>query len=284
MNKITPLRQRTMDILVLGHYAQRTRETYLNWLTRLAVYHGRSPDLLTPDELQAYLLYLIKNKGLAWSTVNQALSAFRFLFMKVLNREDPLLKVPARRKVTRRAFAYSKEEVWRLFEVTLHPMYKALFMMIYGSGLRVSEVVVLKPIHIESKRGMVRVENSKGNKDRYTVLSQRALEQLRLYYRLMQPGEWLFSGRDRSRPIPIGTVQKKFVAMRDLAGLAKGGIHTLRHSFATHMLENGADIYELKRLMGHAATKTTYGYVHLSKAHLLSIKSPADYWTDDPEG
>jgi len=229
-------------------------------------------------------VHLIKNKGLAWSTVNQALSAFRFLFMKVLNREDPLLKVPARRKVTRRAFAYSKEEVWHLFEVTLHPMYKALFMMIYGSGLRVSEVVVLKPIHIESKRGMVRVENSKGNKDRYTVLSQRALEQLRLYYRLMQPGEWLFSGRDRSRPIPIGTVQKKFVAMRDLAGLAKGGIHTLRHSFATHMLENGADIYELKRLMGHAATKTTYGYVHLSKAHLLSIKSPADYWIDDPEG
>jgi integrase/recombinase XerD len=283
MNQPKTLRQRTLDMLALGHYADRTIDTYISWLVKLAKFYHLSLDRLSPEQVQAFLLKLIQEDGLAWSTVNQAMAAFRFFYRKVLLLDDYLLKVPARRKVTRRAFAYSRADVQRLFDATYHPKYKALFMMVYGSGLRVSEVVVLKAEHIESKRGLVRVEKAKGNKDRYTVLSTRAAEQLRIYYRLMQPGEWLFFGRDRSRPIPIGTVQKKFVQLRDQAGLAKGGVHTLRHSFATHMLENGADIYELKRLLGHAFTQTTYGYIHISEAHLRSVKSPADYWNDEPK-
>ena len=143
------------------------------------------------------------------------------------------MRVPARRKVTRRAFAYSKDEIKRIFEVTLNPKYKALFMLIYGSGLRVSEAVVLKVEHIEAARGFLRINQSKGNKDRYTILPERALEYLRIYYRLFSPEEWLFFGRDRAKPMTISSAQKAFDQTCKRAKVAQGGIHILRHSFAT---------------------------------------------------
>jgi integrase/recombinase XerD len=149
-------------------------------------------------------------------------------------------------------------------------------MCVYGAGLRVSEVVVLKPEHIESQRGLIRVEQGKGRKDRYTILPARLLVELRNYYRCFQPDEWLFFGRDKAKPMPIGSAQKIFYLARNRAGIDRGGIHTLRHSFATHILEAGGDIYELKRMMGHSAIKTTSGYIHISKEHLMSIRSPLD--------
>lgn len=271
------LREQTINTLTLGHYSERTSQTYIHWLIRLSQYYNCSPAELTEEQVQAFLLFLIKEKKLTWSTVNQALSAFRFFYEKVLHHERADLRVPARRKVTHRASIYSAEQVAELLNLAHNPKHRALLMCIYGAGLRVSEAVVLKPNHIESKRGLIRVESGKGHKDRYTILPDRLLHELRDYYRYFHPGEWLFFGRDRTKPMPIGSAQKIFYLIRNRAGIDHGGIHTLRHCFATHMLEAGADIHELKRLLGHATLKTTSGYIHISKEHLIgNIHSPLD--------
>ncbi len=272
----TALREQTINILKLGNYSERTIRTYIDWLIRISQYYHCSPAKLTEDQVQAFLLYLIEEKGLAWSTVNQALAAFRFLYGKVLYRQRGKLRVPARRKVTRRAFAFSKEQITQLIDVASNPKHRALIMSMYGAGLRVSEVVKLKPQHIESSRHLIRVEQAKGYKDRYTILSDRLLMELRNYWHCFHPGEWIFFGRDRTRPMPIGSAQKIFYLIRNRAGISKGSLHTLRHSFATHMLESGTDIFELKRMLGHASLKTTAGYIHISKEHLCSIQSPLD--------
>jgi integrase/recombinase XerD len=272
----TALRKRTLETLKLGHYAERTTKSYIDWLIRISQYYNRSPAELSCEQVQAFLLHLIEEKKLMWSTVNQALAAFRFLYGKVLYCPDFDLHVPARRKVTRRAGVYSTQQVASLLAATQNPKHRALLMCVYGAGLRVSEVVMLQPKHIESDRGLIRVEQAKGNKDRYTVLPDRLLHELRDYYRYFKPEQWLFFGRDRSKPLPIGSAQKIFYLVRNRAGIHHGGIHTLRHCFATHMLEAGADIFELKRMMGHAAVKTTSGYIHISKEHLVSIRSPLD--------
>lgn len=272
----TPLRQRTIDTLTLGHYSERTITTYIDWLIRLGEHYHCSPAELTNEQVQAFLLYLIEERHLTWSTVNQALAAIRFLFEKVLNRPRADLRVPARRKVTHRAGIYSMQQVEQLLAAAQNPKHRALLMCVYGAGLRVSEVVVLKPGHIESQRGLIRVEQGKGRKDRYTILPRRLLEELRGYYRFFHPHEWLFFGRDRAKPMPIGSAQKIFYLIRNRVGIHHGGIHTLRHCFATHMLEAGADIFELKRMMGHSAIKTTSGYIHISKEHLQSVPSPLD--------
>ncbi len=276
MSAITPLRQRTIETLKLGHYSKRTITTYIDWLIRLGEHYHCSPDRLTNEQVQAFLLYLIEERKLAWSTVNQALAAIRFLFEKVLGRPRAELRVPARRKVTRRAGIYSIQQVEQLLAAAQNPKHRALLMCIYGAGLRVGEAVVLKPEHIESARGLVRVEQGKGRKDRYTILPQRLLEELRRYHHCFQPRQWLFFGRDRAKPMPIGSAQKIFYLVRNRVGINHGSIHTLRHCFATHMLEAGADLFELKRMMGHSAIKTTSGYIHISKEHLLRIKSPLD--------
>jgi len=272
----TSLRDQTINTLKLGHYSERTIKTYIDWLIRISLHYNRSPAKLTEEEVQAFLLHLTEEKNLAWSTVNQALAAFRFLYEKVLHQERGTLRVPARRKRTRRAFAFSKEQIIQLLAVAHNPKHHALIMCVYGAGLRVSEVVKLKPEHIESGRNLIRVEQAKGRKDRYTILSDRLLIELRNYWRSFRPGEWLFFGRDRSRPMPIGSAQKIFYLLRNRAGISKGSLHTLRHSFATHMLEGGVDIFELKRMLGHSSIKTTSGYIHISKEHLCSIQSPLD--------
>ena len=276
MSATTSLRQRTINTLKLGHYAERTIKTYIDWLIRLGKHYHRSPAELTNEQVQDFLLYLIEECGLAWSTVNQALAAVRFLFEKVLGHPRADLHVPARRKVTHRATIYSKQQVEQLLEAAQNPKHRALIMCVYGAGLRVGEAVVLRPEHIESARGLIRVEQGKGRKDRYTLLPDRLLGELRDYYRCFHPGEWLFFGRDRTKPMPIGSAQKIFYLIRNRIGIHHGGIHTLRHCFATHLLEAGADIFEIKRMMGHSAIKTTAGYIHISKEHLMSVPSPLD--------
>lgn len=178
--------------------------------------------------------------------------------------------------MVRRADIYSKEQVKRLLDAVQNPKCHALLMCVYGAGLRVSEAVVLRPEHIESARGLIRVEQGKGRKDRYTLLPNRLLDDLRSYHRCFHPGEWLFFGRDRAKPMPIGSAQKIFYHARNRVGINHGGIHTLRHCFATHLLEAGADIFEIKRMMGHSAIKTTSGYIHISREHLQSVRSPLD--------
>jgi site-specific recombinase XerD len=171
----------------------------------------------------------------------------------------------------------SVEEVVRIIDSTRNLKHRALLMTTYTAGLRVSEVVKLRPEHIESKRMLIRVEQGKGKKDRYTMLSVKTLETLKDYWRAYRPGEWLFFAKDRQMPMPIGTVQKIYYHNKKRAGVTKGrGIHTLRHCFATHLIDVGVDVYTVKRMMGHAALSTTSKYIHVTKDKISEIVSPFD--------
>ena len=159
---------------------------------------------------------------------------------------------------------------------------RALLMTTYSAGLRVSEVVRLKPTDIESDRMLIRVQQAKGSKDRYTMLAERALTELRQYWRAYHPGQWLFAGGDRTGPISISAAQRIYSKTRTAAGISHGrGIHSLRHAFATHLLEQGTDLLVIKRCLGHSSLSTTAQYCHLSAEHLRKVRSPADTLFED---
>lgn len=171
----------------------------------------------------------------------------------------------------------SREEASRIINAPVSLKHRALLTTVYGSGLRVSEVVRLRPAHIESSRMMIRIEQAKGAKDRYTVLSKKGLELLRQYWREYLPGEWLFFGKDKKLPMSVGTAQRIYYQAKAKTGITKGrGIHTLRHCFATHLLDQGVDLFIIKRWLGHNAIKTTCRYLHTSPEQFLRIQSPLD--------
>jgi integrase/recombinase XerD len=171
----------------------------------------------------------------------------------------------------------SRDEVSRILRATNNLKHQALLAIIYGSGLRVSEAVRLRAEHIESKRMLLRIEQSKGRKDRYTILSKNCLELLREYWRTYQPGKWLFFTKDKNRPMPSETAQKIYHLAKNKAGVTRGrGIHTLRHCFATHALEQGVQLFILKRWLGHVSIKTTCIYLHASPEMLQNVSSPLD--------
>ena len=195
----------------------------------------------------------------------------------MLGRDETEFSIPPRTRSKKIPMLLSREEVSRILRALDNLKHRALLATVYSSGLRVSELVRLRPEHIESGRMMLRVEEGKGRQGRYTVLSQTCLELLRDYWRAYQPGEWLFFGRDKKRPMSIGTAQHVYYQAKEKAGITKGrGIHTLRHCFASHLLEDGVEIYVIKRWMGHSSLKTTYKYIHLSPDYLSKVRSPLD--------
>ncbi len=172
----------------------------------------------------------------------------------------------------------SRKEVADLLMSVSNLKHRALLATVYGSGLRVSEVVKLKAEHIDSSRMMIRVEQGKGRKDRYTILSEKCLQLLKNHWRTHQPEEWLFFGKDKQLPMSISTAQRVYYNAKRKENVTKGrGIHTLRHCFASHLLEAGTEIYAIKKWMGHTSLKTTYKYIHLSPEYLSKIKSPLDF-------
>ncbi|MCP4139587.1 MAG: tyrosine-type recombinase/integrase, partial [Chloroflexi bacterium] len=211
------------------------------------------------------------------SSTNQAFSAFRLFYADLLKWNKTRFHIPPRPKMKQLPVVWSVEEVVAIIDSTRNLKHRALLMTTYTAGLRVSEVVRLRPEHIESKRMLIRVDQGKGKKDRYTLLSAKTLETLRDYWRAYKPGEWLFSGKDRGKPMPIGTAQKIFYNAKKRSGITRGkGIHTLRHCFATHLIDAGVDVYTVKRMMGHASLSTTAKYVHVTKEKISKIVSPFD--------
>jgi len=171
----------------------------------------------------------------------------------------------------------SQEEVHRILQAAGNIKHQALLATVYGSGLRVSEVVQLRPEHIDGARGLIRVEQGKGRKDRYTILSQKGLDLLRQHWRTSRPQSWIFFGRDKACPMSINTAQRIYYTAKEKTGISKGrGIHTLRHCFATHSLDAGTEIYVIKRWMGHSSLKTTYRYIHITPGYLRRVVSPLD--------
>ena len=273
------LREQMDDAMLLRGFALRTRESYLAAVRALAKHYHRSPDLLTPEEIEAYHLHLIVERRLAYASVNQSACACRFLFGKVLRRplsrfDIPMAKVP---KTLPRVL--SRDEVSRLFAATPNPRARTLLMLTYATGLRVSEVCALQLADIESApdRMCIKVRQGKGAKDRYTMLSPQLLATLRDYWLQYRPRTWVFPNPTGTGPIDIKVAQRIYGVARDRAGLGRnGGIHTLRHSFATHLLEAGVDIHTIQRLLGHGHVSTTMRYFHLAQIKLTGTTSPLD--------
>ena len=273
------LREQMDDAMLLRGFALRTRESYLAAVRALAKHYHRSPDLLTPEDIEAYHLHLIVERRLAYASVNQSACACRFLFGKVLRRplsrfDIPMAKVP---KTLPRVL--SRDEVSRLFAATPNPRARTLLMLTYATGLRVSEVCALQLADIESApdRMCIKVRQGKGAKDRYTMLSPQLLATLRDYWLQYRPRTWVFPNPTGTGPIDIKVAQRIYGVARDRAGLGRnGGIHTLRHSFATHLLEAGVDIHTIQRLLGHGHVSTTMRYFHLAQNKLTGTTSPLD--------
>ena len=281
---MSELRQRMNDAMVLRGLAERTKETYLACVKALAKHYGRSPDTLDTEAIQAYLLHLITEKKLAYSSVNQAVCAIRFLFAVVLGQRDAAYEIPMAKVPKRLPQILTRDEIGRLFAHSRNLRARTLLMTTYAAGLRLSEVCNLQLTDIESApdRMCIKVRQGKGGKDRYTLLSPRLLETLRLYWRISRPKHWLFPGSGGDGPVCEKTVQRWYHAAREAAGIQNaGGIHTLRHAFATHLLEAGVDIHTIQRLLGHGHVSTTMRYFHLARAHLTGTTSPLELLNPD---
>ncbi len=278
---MTALRRRLIEELTLRGYSERTQEAYVHAVACLAQHYSRAPDLLSDREVREYLLDLHLHTSKAASTLNVAVSGLRFFYRWVLRRPFGHIEhaMPRVERQKRRPRAYTREEVWRLLDHgCAKPKHRAFLMTVYGAGLRLNEACHLRPEHIDRSAGQIRVVQGKGRKDRYTVLPQRLLRELEAYWRMYRPKGWLFpSTRDPLQPMPDGTGQKIFYAAVARANLPdKGGIHSLRHSFATHWLEAGLQLFILKRLLGHTSLSTTCTYLHVSRDYLAKVKSPLD--------
>ncbi|HSN24028.1 MAG TPA: site-specific integrase [Methylomicrobium sp.] len=271
------LRKRFEDYLVVNRLAQKTQDAYLNAVAGLSKHYNQTPERLTDEQIQQYLVYLIRHRKLSWSSCNVNFSGLHCFYKKFLNRPQTEFSIPPRPRQKKLPEILSRQEVLKLIDAAHDERHRALLMITYGSGLRVSETVHLKPHHIESDRMLVRIEQAKGRKDRYTLLSQKALDELRIYWKVRRPEKWLFYGRDKAQPMDVTTAQKIYYCTKKAAGITRGkGIHTLRHCFATHLLEQGIDIYLIKRFLGHLSIQTTLGYLHLLPDRLAEVKSPLD--------
>jgi len=276
---MSKLRQQLIQELVLRGCAERTQEAYVHHVYQLAKFFRQSPDQLANEQVRAYLLHLAQERHLAASTINQAVNAFRCLYERVLHRDIEALRqaLPFTRKPILRPQVYSIAELERLFTVGCpHPKHRAFLMTVYGAGLRLNEACHLKAEHLDAARQQIRIVQGKGRKDRYTLLSPRLLEELRSYWRLFRPRHWLFPAtRTPEQPLVDATGQRIYYHAVQRAGLRrKGGIHALRHSFATHLLEAGVEITAVQRLLGHAHLNTTSTYLHVRQERLAQIAGP----------
>ena len=264
---MSKLRERMRDAMVVRGFALRTQKSYIEALVRLSRYYNHSSlERLEADQIEAWLLHMLKERKLSYSTVNQAASACRFLYGQVLKRGEAAIVIPRPKVPQRQPQLLAREEIARLFAASDDIASRTMLMTVYAAGLRVSEVCHLRVSDIDSHldRMCLRIEQGKGAMDRYTLLSPSLLVVLRQYWRARQPGQWLFSGRDKGSARSIEWAQRAYRGAHSRAGLIKsGGIHTLRHCFATHMLEAGVDLHSIQKFLGHNHLSTTTRYLHL---------------------
>ena len=276
---MTTLRQNFIRELVIRGMSPRTQEAYVLAVYYLAKHYHRSPDQLSNEEIKNYLYYLATERKLSASTLNQRVSAFRFLYEVVLHRgiEEVRESMPRVHRAIRRPQVFSVEELEDLFRRgCTYPKARAFLMTVYGAGLRLDEACHLKFEHLLRSRKQIRVVQGKGRKDRYTLLSPRLLEELERYWQWFRPAYWLFPAQSNPQaPMDYHVGQRIFYRAVKRAGLPhRGGIHSLRHSFATHLLEAGVEITVVQRLLGHSSLATTANYLHVRQQRLAQIKSP----------
>ncbi len=263
--------------LVLKGYSVKTREAYSKQIKRFSSFLDTNVDQANNEILRKYVLFLMEELDLSHSYVNQAISAVKFLYQYVLKDNRITITIPRPKKEYKLPNILSLGEVKRIFQAVRNEKHKTILYLIYSGGLRVGEVVRLKPTDIDSERMLIHVVQGKGRKDRYTLLSQVALLQLRKYYKLYRPEGWLFPGQDEEKFLTERTVGKVFQNACEKAGIKKSAsVHTLRHSFATHLLEGGTDLRFIQELLGHASSRTTEIYTHVTTKNISRIESPLD--------
>jgi len=273
---MTPLRQRFRDDLRLRNYARRTIDTYVSQVAAFARHFGRSPEVLGADDVRAYQLHLLERR-VSWSTFNQAVCALRFLYRTTLGRADALPLIPFGKRPRALPSVLSPDEVLRLLEAAAPGRDRALLQVAYGCGLRLGELLRLRVGDLDSARMVLHVRQGKGGKDRLVPLSPRLLQELRAYWLRCRPRAWLFPGRTADGTMTGSNVQRRFARLVRRVGLGKRcSMHTLRHSYATHLLEAGVDLRTLQALLGHASLETTARYLHVSTQRLRQTPSLLD--------
>ena len=273
---ISPLRQRMIDDMTARRFKEKVQKDYVRHVRTFAAFLGRSPDTATSEDLRRYQLHLAKQQ-ISPGSINAAIAALRFFFTVTLERPDLVRPLRTVSKPRRAPVVLSPEEVARLLEAAPSLKYKAALSVAYGAGLRVSEVANLKVSDIDSQRMMLRVEQGKGQRDRYVMLSPQLLQLLRDWWRAALPPVWLFPGQNPINPITPRQLNRAVTVAKDLAGIAKHiSPHTLRHSFATHLLEQGVDIRVIQVLLGHAKLETTALYTRVAVNTVRDIKSPLE--------
>lgn len=274
---MTELENKMKFEMELRGYSPKSIKHYLLCVSNFAKHYNMSLELLGENEVRNYLHYCITEKHLCEGTVNYIHSAIKFLYTKILDREwrtEKLKRIKERRKLP---VILSQAEVKAILEATENLKHRAALSTIYGAGLRISEAAKLRITDIDSKNMQIIIREGKGKKDRYSLLSQKNLELLREYWKRYKPNDFLFEGKNPSGYISPRTIQEAFYEARSKAGIKKAAtVHTLRHSFATHLLEAGTDICYIQRLLGHTSLQTTTIYLHLRRLDLLNIKSPLD--------
>jgi integrase/recombinase XerD len=274
---MTPLRERMLHDMQIRNLALNTQKSYLQQVSSFARYFRRSPELLGPEDIRAWIIHLTNERKLAPSSVQLAVGALRFLYRITLRREWSDEDFPLPRRPVKLPVILSFEEVTRFFESIPSLKQRTILMTAYAAGLRVSEVVNLKVTDIDSQRMMIRIRQGKGRKDRYVMLSPRLLEILRAYWHEAHPRDWLFPGQIPGRPITRHAVGDACLLARERSGITKPVTpHSLRHAFATHLLESGTDVRRIQLLMGHRSLATTSRYLKVATSTVCATTSPFD--------
>jgi len=268
--------QMEMDMR-LRRFSPKTIACYLACMRGVARHFRKSPAELGDEEIRAYLHYLMEERKVSQSVLVQTYSALKFFFENTLQKQWNAFRIPRCKQRRKLPGVLTREEVESILSATKNLKHRAILMTIYSAGLRIGEVTRLKVSDIDSGRMVIRVNEGKGLKDRYTLLGERNLEMLRRYWKAYRPPEWLFPGRNVSDPVSISAIQRVFKASLEKAGIKKkASVHTLRHCFATHLLESGTDLYYIQRLLGHKSAGTTSVYLHITGKDIGKIKSPID--------
>jgi integrase/recombinase XerD len=273
---MSPLRRRMIEDMTMRHFSESTKQEYVHRVKDLAAFLGRSPATATAEDLRRYQLHLT-DRGLRPSTINGAVSALRFFFCVTLDRPEVIKQLKSVAGPYRVPTVLSPEEVARLLEAAPGPQYRVALSAAYGAGLRVSEVVALKVSDVDSGRMLLRIEQAKGRKDRFAMLSPQLLELLRDWWRIARPPVWLFPGRSPWNHLTTRQVRRAVYVSARMAKLTKRVTpHTLRHSFATHLLEHNVDIRVIQVLLGHAKLETTTLYTRVAASTIRNVMSPLD--------
>jgi site-specific recombinase XerD len=274
---MTALRRRMIEDMTLRNFASRTIEVYVERVVTFARYFHTSPSRLGPEHIRGYLLHLIQERHVSWSYYNQARCALQFLYRVTLGQQWVVDDVVCPKQPRKLPVVLSLREVAQFLGAITQLKHRALLMTAYAAGLRVSEVIRLRVADIDSQRMVLRIRQAKGQKDRFVVLSPRLLKLLRQYWKTIRPSDYLFPGARPDQPLTSGSVHRVCRAARQRCGLNKHvTVHTLRHSFATHLLEDGTDLRTIQILLGHRSLSTTARYLHVATAALRSTRSPLD--------